>query len=493
MQFISYSFLLFFPAVILINFLLPVKVRRIWVLLSSYFFYSCLRPVLGLFLVLVTLIGYFSGLVLGKGRKNSLPAKKQHTALVFCVCLHLALLAVLKYTGMAVSTFSALSSAAGLQTSFSAPGILLPAGISFYMLQSLGYCIDVYRGSIEEEHDLLGFALFVSFFPCVLSGPIERAGHMLPQFAAPPSFRYENMRDGLLRMVWGFFLKLVLAGRLAVITDTVFGDPGNYSGGILAAAALLYTFQIYCDFDGYTNIAIGAARVLGYELTENFRAPYLSASVGEFWRRWHISLSYWFRDYLYIPLGGNRRGTLRKYLNILVVFAVSGLWHGAGWTFVFWGALHGLYQVAGFLLRPVRDFFVRLFRIDRGSFSHRLASVALTFFLVSFAWIFFRSPDLKTAFQIVRGLGSFEPWVLSDGSLYGLGLDAANFNLMLIALCVRIAVDLCTRRGIVLRNVITSQAIWLRWLIYISAVILILLCGMWGPGYNAGSFIYAQF
>lgn len=494
MQFISYSFLAFFPIVVLVSYLLPKRARRFWLLFSGYWFYMCVRPVMGIYLLLITAVTYAAGRLMERCPADSEKTEgKRRVILVVTLLLSIGLLGVLKYSGMAADTVSGLLSLSGSSVTVPKPDILLPAGISFYLLQALGYVIDVYRGDLAAEHDLLNYALFVSFFPQVLSGPIERAGRMLPQFADPPAFSYENMRAGLLRMLWGFFLKLVLADRLAIVVDTVYGSPDAYSGSVLAIAALLYTFQIYCDFDGYTSIAIGAARVLGFRVMENFDAPYLAGSVADFWRRWHRSLSYWFRDYLYIPLGGNRKGVFRKYVNILIVFTVSGLWHGAGWTFVFWGLLHGIYQVIGYLLRPVRNFFVRILHVDRNSFSHRLLKVIITFSLVSFAWIFFRAPDMAAALRVARSSLRFRPWELTGGTLLTLGLDGANIALLLICLAVRIAVDLCSFHGIRLSEKLVNQEIWLRWTVYLAAVAFILLCGIWGPGYNAASFIYAQF
>ena len=361
------------------------------------------------------------------------------------------------------------------------------------MLQALGYVIDVYRGTIAAERNLARYALFVSFFPEIMSGPIERAGHMLPQFAAPESFDYENMRHGLLRMIWGFFLKLVLADRMAIVVNTVYSSPADHTGGVVVLATILYTFEIYCDFAGYSEIAIGTAQVLGYEVRENFDCPYLSSSIADFWRRWHQSLSYWFRDYVYIPLGGNRRGQARKYLNIMIVFIVSGIWHGAGITFIVWGALHGLYQVIGHMLQPVRSALVRVFHVKTSAFSHRFLRVLVTFCLVSFAWIFFRADSLGMAAEIIRNMRGFTPWELLDGTLYKLGLSAASFNLMVAGLLLLILVDILKFRGVRISDVICRQGLWLRWTIYIAAIALILVCGIWGSGYSASNFIYYQF
>lgn len=444
------------------------------------------------------------------------------SVLVLCIAANLGILFFCKYWGMFF------------------PGIfeqrLLPVGISFYTLQALGYVIDCYRegrgactdksagmqkksvaesagarsaagtgvcaGEKSEKGEMCGenrgpgflqYALFVSFFPGILSGPIERGKNMLPQYENPCGFSWDNLRNGVLIMTWGYFLKMVLADRIAIVVNTIYADPESWKGTLVVLAVLLYSIQIYCDFAGYSAIAIGSARVLGFRVMQNFTAPYLTSSVAEFWRHWHISLSTWFRDYLYIPLGGNRKGMLRKYVNILIVFAVSGLWHGAGFTFLFWGFLHGIYQVAGYLLKPVRNALVRFFKIDRRSFSHRVLQTGATFLLVSFAWIFFRAESFGQAAQIIRCMKGVTLWQLGDGSLLKLGLDTMNWVLLAAGLIFLFVRDRCVRRGISLRVQIERQGIWLRWILYIGAVLLILVCGIWGPGYDASTFIYSQF
>ena len=485
MQVISIQFLLFILVAALVYYILPGKIRYVWLLAASYFFYMSANPVYALFLVASTLITFMTGIFLQK--------KKKKWILVLCLLLNLAMLGVFKYAGFLCGTVTGILSVMHVQVTDPVLKLLLPVGISFYLFQAMGYVIDVYRGELQAERNPLRYALFVSFFPTVLSGPITRAGQMLPQFREPLHFKPELVRDGLVRMLWGFFLKMVLADRIAIIVNTVYGAPGDYPGTVLLVATVLYTFQIYCDFAGYTSIAVGTAQIMGFTVMENFNSPYLAGNIADFWRRWHISLSSWFRDYLYFPLGGNRKGVARKYLNIMIVFMISGLWHGAAWTFVLWGGLHGLYQVIGRLLMPVRNWMVELLHVNRNSFSHRFLKVLVTFSLVAFAWIFFRSKDIGTALYVAGHLWHFQPWILTDGTLYRLGLDAANFNLMLIGLAVMAAVDLCNFHGIRISDKIAAQGIWLRWMIYMAAVIFIIVCGVWGPGYDTAGFIYYQF
>ncbi len=467
MQLISLQFLIFLPLVALINYIIPKKFRYIWLFIASACFYAAL-DVKGIPVLLFTIIStYLAGIFLEKSEGSF-----KKIILFSAIGANLLILALSKYSG--ISFFAVV-------------------GISFFMFMAISYCVDVYRGKIAAEKNIVLYALFVSFFSNVTSGPIERAGNMLPQFKEPKAFDYDRVIDGLLQMLWGYFMKLVIADRCAVIVGAVYSDPKAYAGTATAVAALLYSFEIYCDFGGYSNIAIGCARVLGYDLMKNFNSPYLSESIAEFWRNWHISLSTWFRDYLYIPLGGNRKGTLHKYINIIIVFIVSGLWHGAGFSFAIWGLLHGLYQVIGYILKPVRDKICELLKVERKSFSHRLLRIAVTFFLTCFAWIFFRVTDFNDAAYMALHLFEAHPSVLFDGTFYKLGLDRPNVILLVLSIMLLIAADVAGAMKIELRKKIMSQGLWLRWLIYITAIVVIVTCGIWGPGYNETGFIYSQF
>lgn len=299
-------------------------------------------------------------------------------ALAVCIVLNLAVLFFFKYNKFFFENVERVLRII-FHIQFTRPkfDVLLPVGISFYTFQALGYVIDVYRDDINAEKNFFRYALFVSFFPQLVAGPIERSQNLLTQLAQKHKPNFEQMRDGLLLMLWGFFLKIVLADRIAIFVDTIYGDINKYGGWYLIVATVLFAVQIYCDFAGYSTIATGASEILGIRLMENFNAPYFSQSVSEFWRRWHISLSSWFRDYVYVPLGGNRKGTLRKYVNIMIVFLVSGLWHGAGWSYVAWGGLNGAYQVIGSVLKPLRDKTVAILGLHRDSFAHKMAKTFL--------------------------------------------------------------------------------------------------------------------
>ena len=466
-SFISWGFLLFLPVVVLINFIVPRKYRYIWLLICSLFFYASI-DVRGLGALGITIvITYGFGLLLekSKGGKNRLLL-----ALSMVICVGLIFLA--RYLG--------------------ARNVLAAVGISFYMLKSMGYLIDVSRGEAAEKN-IFKLALFVSFFPQLTSGPIDRAKNLLSQFAFPMTVDYDTLRDGLLQILWGYFMKLVVADRLSIYVNRVYLDAEHVVGLTALVATLFYTFEIYCDFAGYTHIAMGCSRLLGIDIMSNFDSPYLSGSVAEFWRRWHISLSSWLKDYVYIPLGGNRKGSIRKYVNILIVFAVSGIWHGTGLTFLIWGLIHGLYQVIGYLLRPARDFMADKLKINRSGFSHRFLKIVVTFTLVNFAWVFFRAGTLSEAVTVIRNSLVFTPWKLADESLYRFGLDRADFMVALLGIAIVAMADIISYFGINLRQKILSQGIWLRYIIGIGGVLVILIFGIWGPGYDSTSFIYQQF
>ena len=375
----------------------------------------------------------------------------------------------------------------------------LPVGISFYIFQAVSYSVDVYKKKIRAEKNFLKYLLYLCFFPIVLSGPIERAGHLLPQFdedhASQIRFDTVRIRDGFVRILWGLFMKMVLADRIAGMVDTVYTDPAAYGGAMTAAASVMYTLQIYCDFAGYSHIAIGIGKSLGIEICENFKAPYLAVSVADFWRRWHISLSSWLRDYVYIPLGGNRKGQVRKMANIMIVFLISGIWHGAGWTFILWGLLHGIYQVTGSQLQPVKTGIRKLLHINEqaDNMSLRVFRTAVTFTLVNAAWILFRAESLSKAMLIMSRFRHPMFWQLMNGGLYSLGESAPGVRLVLLGIIIVVFVDILNERGVRISEWIADQRIWIRWPVYLFGILLVLLCGIWGPGYDAGSFIYYNF
>lgn len=329
MLFNSWQYLCFYPIVVLIYFILPKKVKNIWLLLASYYFYMGWNAKYIVLLFFTTVVTYIGSLIIEKYRKKWI--------LFLTLVLNFSVLFYFKYIQFAWNNLGHICNKLGIPFIEHKFDILLPVGISFFTFQAVGYTIDVYRKEIYAERNFFRYALFVSFFPQLVAGPIERSKNLLKQLDKTYTYSYDRMREGLLLMLWGFFLKLVIADRAAIFVDTVFADTNKYAGLYIVVATIIFAFQIYCDFYGYSVIAMGSARIIGLNLMDNFNAPYFSRSVAEFWRRWHISLSTWFRDYLYIPLGGSHKGKIRNYLNLMIVFLTSGLWHGSAWTYVTWG------------------------------------------------------------------------------------------------------------------------------------------------------------
>ncbi len=341
MLFNSLQFLIFFPIVVSIFFLLPQKRRWILLLIASYYFYMCWKVEYIVLIIASTLIDYF----VAKKMADLKEKVKRKKWLLISLLSNLGILFGFKYFNFVNANVQALFDNFNIFYGVPAFDVLLPVGISFYTFQTLSYTIDVYNGKTPVQNHLGIFAVYVSFFPQLVAGPIERSRHLLPQFYVEHKFSYDRIKYGLQQMLWGFFKKVVIADRLAIVVDGVYNNLDDYSGISLLIATIFFAFQIYCDFSGYSDIAIGSARVMGFELIDNFKRPYFSKSISEFWRRWHISLSTWFRDYLYIPLGGNRVVKWRWYYNLFITFLVSGFWHGANWTFLVWGGLHGAYLI----------------------------------------------------------------------------------------------------------------------------------------------------
>lgn len=497
MLFNSLQFLVFFPTVLLFYYVLPQRIRYIWLLISSYYFYMCWNAEYALLILASTLITYCSGLLLDKAKKEENQNKKQRNMKCIVAAsfiLNLAILFYFKYTNFILSVAEVALSWFGIKLNIVQFDIILPVGISFYTFQALSYTVDVYRDEIYAEKNVLRYALFVSFFPQLVAGPIERSKNLLRQLALKSRFSFEAVREGFFLMLWGYFLKIVLADRIAVFVDTVYGDYAHFEGYYLVVATVLFAVQIYCDFAGYSTIAMGAARMLGINLMENFNAPYLSTSVGEFWRNWHISLTSWFKDYLYIPLGGSRKGVVRKSVNKMIVFLVSGLWHGASITFIVWGGLNGLYQIVGEAIMPVRDRVVRLLRLNRESFGHKLAGVLATFILVDFSWIFFRAASINDALLIIKSMFSgSNPWILFDGSLYNCGLDIKNYWVMIFGMAILLFADVAKRKKFSISSFVFRQDYWFRWIFIDFVVVILLIFGVWGSTYDASNFIYFQF
>jgi len=459
MLFNSFEFMLFFPSVVLLHFAVPQRYRWVVLLPASYGFYMAWKPGYVVLIWLSTLVDYFAGLGFGRLDRKGL----RRLLLMGSLLTNLGLLFVFKYYGFFAANLDPLLPYLGWTFHLPDAPWVLPVGISFYTFQTLAYTIEVYRGTQAPERHLGRFALYVAFFPQLVAGPIERARNLLPQFSEHHGFDYARVTEGLRLMAWGLFKKVVIADRLAEVVDTVYGNPEAATGPAVVVATVFYAFQIYCDFSGYSDIAIGAARVLGYRLMENFRRPYFAISIADFWRRWHISLSTWFRDYLYIPLGGSRVTAPRWCTNIVIVFLLSGLWHGANWTFLAWGALHAVYLLVG---RAMAPFWARL---GEGELVRLLRGVGV-FGLVCFAWIFFRAQSVGDAFTLIRALsgGWSSPPVL--------GVSAVTFVLLAGLVGFLLAVQ-WAQTWDSLHERFTRQPTWVRWGVYSAALWGVFLLG----------------
>ena len=488
MLFNSLQFAIFFPIAIILYFLIPHKKRWILLLIASYYFYMCWKVDYILLIIISTLIDYICSNKMSQIKEKV----KRKKWLLISIFSNIGILFGFKYFNFFSENIQTLFNNYNVFYEMPLFNVLLPVGISFYTFQTLSYTIDVYNNKTPAQRHLGVFAVYVSFFPQLVAGPIERSNHLLPQFFREHDFSYIRVKAGLQKMLWGFFKKIVIADNLAILVDGVYNNVDNYSGLTLIVATIFFTFQIYCDFSGYSDIAIGTAKVMGFELRENFKRPYFSKSIREFWQRWHITLSTWFRDYVYIPLGGNRTIKWRWYYNIFITFLVSGLWHGANWTFVIWGALHGTYLIIALVLTNPKKQFSSLIQKQSKSFN-KLLDVTITFILVAFAWIFFRANNLDDAIYIISNLFVNYNEILNLSELRtqfrGIGLfqeDLIKCFLLILALFLYSSYE---RSGNVWEK-LQEKPKWIRWSIYYILVYGILFIA---PHSNVNNFIYFQF
>lgn len=494
MLFNSFEFLIFFLTVTTLFFVLPHKWRWLLLLVASCYFYMYFIPVYILILFGTIIIDYVAGIMI-----ENEEGKKRKLFLTISIIANIGVLAVFKYYNFFADNLNQLFTASGSNFNLKLLSIMLPIGLSFHTFQAMSYTIEVYRGNQKAERHFGIYALYVMFYPQLVAGPIERPQNVLHQFHERKQFNWENVFTGLKLILWGLFKKIVIADRLALTSNEVFNNVTRYNGYGPAyfIAIIFFTFQIYCDFSGYSDIALGSARVMGYNLMENFKRPYLSKTIAEFWTRWHISLSTWFRDYLYIPLGGNRVTISRNYINLSIVFLVSGLWHGAAWTFVIWGALHAIYLVIGRITAKSRNNLMDAIGISKHPFLSRALSVFTTFLLVSFAWIFFRANSLADAWHIINQLGSGWQSAFSVSYIQHLAfmLGGNNTIVGLVNLCAGIAGIMFME--LVQLNTTTKSAAFfadnkrpiLQWGYYYTLILAILLIGV----FESQEFIYFQF
>ena len=467
-------------------YVMPPRARVWWVLVSSLFFYcynSWNEPVSEQSIWLFAAIGvsYVSAVIM-----DIIPREGRLKILRLLLLLEglfadFGMLIYFKYYSF-----------------FTNRDILVPMGISFFIFTSTGYLFDIYRCKYRAERNPLYYALFTCFFPCIMSGPIERGDHLIPQLKNLHKVKVidaDRMANGISLLVWGLFAKMVIADRIAMIVDNVYGQYYLYGSVELIFASVCYSIQIYCDFMSYSTIAMGCAKLMGIDVIDNFNAPYLSLSVKEFWKRWHISLSSWLRDYVYIPLGGSRCSKFRTYINVMITFLVSGIWHGAGLNFVIWGGIHGILQVIDGLLSPVGKKINELTKAKTDSFGYRFGKGFITFVLVDLAWVFFRVTDFNLAVELLRRMFSKpDLWVFFDEGLYKLGLDRRESNILFIAVLVLVVVDIAKKKtGRSFGDIILSQPWWFRWCVIIALFFALLTFGVYGPSFHPVEFIYLQF
>lgn len=500
MTFNSFGFLVFFPLAVAVYYALPIGYRRVFLLAASYYFYMCFKPEYVIILLVSTLIDYFLGLRIDASQTQS--GRKR--LLILGLIHNVGLLASLKYLEFFNESIAALFKSLNILYEVKGLEFLVPVGISYYTFKKVSYLIDVYRENQEPEKNIVTFALYVSFFPEITAGPIDRAGKLIPQFYKKIRFDYQKVTDGLKLMAWGFFKKLVIADRLAVFVNKVYDHPGQFEGLSLIMATVYFSFQVYCDFSGYTDIVVGAGRVMGFDLMENFDRPYFSKSIGEFWKRWHISFSSWLMDYLFLPIAYSvsrriksprlmkiKAETWAYMMGIMITMTLCGLWHGARWTFVIWGALHGLFLGISFATKKIRKKSWKKLKIKKQSFIRTIISVSITFALVTFAWIFFRANSISDAFYIITHL--FTGWS-KVFSFQGL-LEAFHFGLLKKELAVA-AVSVffmllvhVLRKDRTYEQLISKQKTILRWGFYLGLLVWLLAFGESG----AEDFIYFRF
>lgn len=483
MLFNSLHFLVFFPVATLVYFFLPHRYRWAWLLVASTYFYAAFIPAYALILFALILVDYTLGLVISKSQ-----GKRRMVYLIVSLVANLGMLFFFKYANFFQENVAALATFVGWNYSPKFLSILLPIGLSFHTFQSMAYVIEVYRGHIQPEKHLGIYAVYVMFFPQLVAGPIERPQHMLPQFHEVHRPSRTDIVAGLRQMLWGFFKKIVVADNLARLVDQVYNYPTQFAGIPLVLATVGFAIQLYADFSGYSDIAIGSARVLGFRLMTNFDRPYVSRSIAEFWRRWHISLSSWFRDYIYIPLGGNRVTQPRWVANIMSVFLLSGLWHGADWTYIVWGGLNGVYLVIATFTSTIRERIHETVRSWGRNFRKLLGAtqVMITFCLAAFAFLFFRANSLADAWYIATHL--FSGWSWGTEALRGLGLSTPQLVQLVVATTLLFTGEYLLAQPRV-RGQFVRAPLWVRATAYNAVLLMILFFGYFGEQ----PFIYFQF
>ncbi len=482
MAFISINFYIFLFLLLMVYYIFPIKYRWTILLAGSLLFYYLLDRQGFSRLLGMTAFSYMAAMLLSHCKKRNVGYKIQK--LILCVSI---ILVVLPLFLIKEGNFISIAFLHG-----NAREYIVPLGISFYTMQMIGYLVDIYRGKTVCQKNPAKYLLFVTYFPQIVQGPIPRHERM-KQLYDNHAFDEIGFTKGCQLIIWGFFLKMMIADKAAVVVNTVFAFSDSYKGCYVLLAGILYSIQLYTDFQACVCIAKGVSSLFGITLDDNFRHPYFSQSVKEFWNRWHISLSSWLRDYIYIPLGGNRKGMVRKWINLYIVFIVSGMWHGAGYKYIFWGILHATYQLVGWVTEPIRSKIYQCLRIEKESFLQVAVKRGVTFFLVMLAWIIFRADSLREGLAMIASIFTvWNPWVVFSDEIFYLGLDWKDTVVLFFSCIVLIKISFLQEKGSV-RDLILKQHLFVRWGIYIISIIGILIFGTYGFGFNAQEFIYGGF
>lgn len=487
MLFNSFKFALFLPVVFVLYWFFTnknLKLQNLLLLGASFFFYACWDYRFLFLLIFSISLDYFSGIKMAEaGTKN-----RKKFWFWLSVLINVGFLGFFKYYNFFIDSFADMLSAFGFKANFWTLRVILPVGISFYTFHGLSYVIDIYKDKIKPERNFVDYAVFVSFFPLLVAGPIERATHLLPQIKRKRVFDYSKAVDGLRQILWGLFKKIVIADNCSGYVNLVFSDSAHYSGAAHILAAIVFAFQIYCDFSGYSDIAIGTAHLFGIDLLRNFAYPYFSRDIAEFWRRWHISLSTWFRDYLYIPLGGSKVGTLKKVRNTIIIFVVSGFWHGANWTFIVWGLLNAIYIIPLIVFDKNRTHLSIVAGENRFLSLKDFGKIMLTFALTTIAWVFFRADSLKSAFNYFRD-GIHNSFVQTANNSHGL-INGDFAPVLFVVITSFIIIEFIGRREQFALSILKNwRFAFLRYAFYVLIACSILLLG----NFEGNQFIYFQF
>lgn len=485
MTFLSGSFFVFLPILFLLFFAVKRPYRYLVLLAANYVFYAWADLSVLPLLLLSTGLTYVGGLLL----------EKQKRAPIYWLFFtaNILILLVCKYTGFAVDSVASVCRMLSISVPERTWSIVAPVGLSFYIFQSTTYLSDIYRKGASADRNFFRYAAFVSFFPTILSGPIQKSRNLLPQLKNPPECSFEKAQRGVALLVWGYFVKVVVANRLSYVVNLVYNDYANYDGIYYLIAAVCFSFYIYCDFSSYSDMARGVASILGFDICKNFKNPYLAESLSEFWNRWHMSLNDWFVENVYIPLGGNRKGVLRKYLNIIVVFLLSGLWHGASWNYVIWGVANGVLRVGGEVLSPAKRKGYEMLRLDESGITVRTVKRIGVFFWIMLTWVFFRIPSVSVAVHVIKNMLLFQPMTLFDPSLISICGSAGQTLLLLLFTAVFLAIQYMRRKEGELYRAFVKEPVFVQVVLLALAVCICVFSAFSGSFEVNTQFIYFDF